>query len=176
VEERMNHMFLNEAEKGFLQALADEGVQYVLIGGHAVNFHGYKRPVEDLDIVIEASMENARRFLAVYDRLVPVPRPAELTIGKLLKSKTKIPVPHYGTEALTSIDAVPFRELYRESLVIESQGVEIRMISREHLLRSKKDTGRPKDQKDYDALNRLQRRSRPRIRRRRPLGARAGRD
>jgi hypothetical protein len=152
VEERMNSLFLNEAEKGFLQALADEGVRYVLIGGHAVNFHGYERPVEDLDLVIEASMENARRFLAVYDRLVPIPRPAELTIEKLLKPKTKIPVPYYRIEALTSIDAVPFRELYRDSIAIESQGVEIRMISREHLLLSKQNTGRLKDQEDYDAL------------------------
>jgi hypothetical protein len=108
--------------------------------------------VEDLDIVIEASMENAQRFLAVYDRLVPVPRPAGLTVEKLLKPKTKIPVPYYGIEALTSIDAVPFGELYRDSIVIESQGVEIRMISREHLLRSKKDTGRPKDQEDYKSM------------------------
>src|SRR6266508_3315074 len=152
VDERMNNLFLNEAEKGFLQALADEGVRYVLIGGHAVNFHGHERPVEDLDIVIEASMVNARKFLAVYDRLVPVPRPAELTIEKLLKPRTKIPVPYYGIEVLTSIDAVPFGELYRDSIVIESQGVEIRMISREHLLRSKKDTGRPKDQEDYKAM------------------------
>jgi hypothetical protein len=119
---RMSSLFLNEAEKGFLQALADEGVRYVLIGGHAVNFHGYERPVEDLDLVIEASMENARRFLAVYDRLVPIPRPAELTIEKLLKPKTKVPIPYYGIEALTSIDAVPFRELYRDSIAIESGG------------------------------------------------------
>jgi hypothetical protein len=78
VEEKMNSQFFNEAEKGFLQALTNEGVRYVVIGGNAVNFHGHGGPVEDLDIVIEASTENARRFLAVYDRLVPGLRPPEL--------------------------------------------------------------------------------------------------
>lgn len=152
VEERMNSLFLNEAEKGFLQTLADEGVRYVLIGSHAVNFHGYERPVEDLDLVIEASRENARRFLAVCDRLLPGPKSPELTIENLVKPKQKIRIRLYGIETLTSIDAVPFRELYRDRIITESQGVEVCVISREHLLRSKKDTGRPKDQEDYDAL------------------------
>ncbi len=37
------------------QFLARAGVPFVIIGGHAVNFHGYVRATEDADVIFEAS-------------------------------------------------------------------------------------------------------------------------
>jgi predicted nucleotidyltransferase len=36
----------------FLKSLNDHGVEYLLIGGHAVAFQGYVRPTQDMDVWI----------------------------------------------------------------------------------------------------------------------------
>lgn len=38
--------------RDFLKCLNDHGVEYLLIGGHAVAYHGYVRPTQDMDIWI----------------------------------------------------------------------------------------------------------------------------
>ncbi|HZL34112.1 MAG TPA: hypothetical protein VFC78_02305 [Tepidisphaeraceae bacterium] len=41
-----------------LQVLTRRGVPFVIIGGHAVNFHGYRRATEDVDVVWLRSPRN----------------------------------------------------------------------------------------------------------------------
>jgi hypothetical protein len=44
------------------QALNAEGVRYVLIGGFAVILHGFVRATKDIDLLIDASVENVQRI------------------------------------------------------------------------------------------------------------------
>jgi hypothetical protein len=44
------------------KALNAEGVQYVLIGGFAVILHGFVRATKDIDLLIDASVENVQRL------------------------------------------------------------------------------------------------------------------
>ena len=48
--------------KEFLKLLGSNGVEYLLIGGYAVNLHGYVRTTNDLDIWINVNPENAARM------------------------------------------------------------------------------------------------------------------
>jgi hypothetical protein len=48
--------------KEFLKSLQLNGVEYLLIGGYAVNLHGYVRTTNDLDIWINVHPENAARM------------------------------------------------------------------------------------------------------------------
>jgi hypothetical protein len=45
-----------------LQALDNQGVEYVLIGGAALGVHGIVRATEDLDVCVRASAENIERL------------------------------------------------------------------------------------------------------------------
>jgi predicted nucleotidyltransferase len=47
--------------RDFLKSLNDHGVEYLLVGGHAVAYHGYVRPTQDLDVWIGASQNNAQQ-------------------------------------------------------------------------------------------------------------------
>lgn len=49
-----------------VEALSKRGVTYAIIGGHAVNFHGYLRSTEDIDIVF---LRNAASEVALYESL-----------------------------------------------------------------------------------------------------------
>ena len=48
----------------FIAALNAHGVQYLIVGAHAVAFHARPRATKDLDILIESTAENARKVLA----------------------------------------------------------------------------------------------------------------
>ena len=48
----------------FLRLLSDHHVEYLLIGGYAVTYHGYPRTTDDMDIWIAMSEENAKKIIA----------------------------------------------------------------------------------------------------------------
>lgn len=47
--------------KEFLKLLNENEVEYLLIGGYAVNYYGYVRPTGDMDIWISVNRENAEK-------------------------------------------------------------------------------------------------------------------
>jgi hypothetical protein len=55
--------------KTLARYLADAGAEYALVGGYAVAAHGFNRFSEDIDILVEPSAENARRWIAALSRL-----------------------------------------------------------------------------------------------------------
>ena len=47
--------------RDFLRLLSSNGVRYLLVGGHAVGFHGYPRATADMDVWIAVDRDNAER-------------------------------------------------------------------------------------------------------------------
>jgi len=58
-----------------LKRFAEEGVKYVLVGGHAVRLNGFVRSTEDIDILLPSSLDNGRKVIRALDFL---PSSAEL--------------------------------------------------------------------------------------------------
>ncbi len=54
--------------KDFLRLLNEENVEYLLVGGYAVGFHGYPRATKDMDIWVAVNPENAARLVRVFHR------------------------------------------------------------------------------------------------------------
>lgn len=126
--------------------LSAHSVRY---GGHAVNVHGYNRLSQDLDIVVESSRCNAGKLLeALGDLGLAGPR---VTLDELSQPGKLVPLSYYGGQILTSV-AVPFDEMYRDRVVVVMNGLEINIVSREHLLRLKAGSTRAKDRRDYRQL------------------------
>lgn len=57
-----------------LRALTDSGVQFVLVGGFAVQLHGFVRTTIDLDLVLAMDDLNLTKFIEVAKRfdLAPI--------------------------------------------------------------------------------------------------------
>jgi hypothetical protein len=51
--------------KEFIELLNSHSVDYLVVGGHAVAFHGHPRYTGDIDFWIRATPENAERVLKV---------------------------------------------------------------------------------------------------------------
>ena len=50
----------------FLKLLRAHEVEYLLVGGYAVGFHGYPRTTNDLDVWVSPTPENARRLVSAF--------------------------------------------------------------------------------------------------------------
>ncbi|MBN1867099.1 hypothetical protein JW916_07375 [Candidatus Sumerlaeota bacterium] len=136
----------------FLKFLNEAGVEYLLIGGYAVVYHGYVRTTADMDIWVAASRENASRIVGVFHRFGM--RQDDLTPDLFLKrgNIVRMGVPPMRIEILNDIDGVGFGKCYKEREIAEIDGLPVSVISLRYLRANKRASGRHKDLDDLDHL------------------------
>ena len=139
----------------FLRLLLSHRVKFVLVGGHALAVHARPRFTEDLDVFVEASMENAHRLRGVLvdfgfgSIAPPVEQLAEL--GKVFMLGEK----PFRIDILTTISGVDFSEAWNGRVSLGLDIGDIPVISRANLIRNKMAAGRPKDLADLASLSEL---------------------
>jgi len=132
--------------------LNSSGVEYLLVGGYAVGYHGYPHPTADLDIWIAIYPDNARKVVAVLEGFgFAVP---ELSVNLFLKEDQiiRMGVPPLRLEIITSASGVDFGECYAERVMGILDGVEASIINLKHLRMNKLASGRHKDLNDLENL------------------------
>jgi hypothetical protein len=139
--------------KEFLKLLNSNNVEYLLIGGYAVNAHGYVRMTHDLDIWVRRSPENAHRVCQALHEFgfgLPDLIPSLFTTpGKIIR----MGVPPLRLEILTSVSALEFDTCYAECVTVAIEDdLQIPLISLARLRQNKAATGRSKDLADLDNL------------------------
>ena len=60
-------MKLHRDSREFIELLNSHGVDFIVVGGHAVAYHGYPRFTGDIDFFLRPTLDNARRVLAVLE-------------------------------------------------------------------------------------------------------------
>jgi len=138
--------------KEFLKLLNERRVEYLLIGGYAVGYHGYPRATADMDIWIAMQPQNAVKLVAALKEFgFDVP---ELTAKLFLKENQiiRMGVPPVRLEITTTISGVSFEECYAKKVVDTLDGVKVNLISLKHLKVNKKASGRHKDLNDLENL------------------------
>jgi hypothetical protein len=137
------------------------GVEYLVVGAHAVAAHGHVRATEDLDIWVRPDPSNAPRVLR---GLVTFGAPLQdLTIEDLSRPGLifQIGVPPLRIDVLTAIDGVTFDEAWAERVQASFANQSAAVISLRHLIANKKAAGRLQDLADVEQLERLQARRKP---------------
>ena len=148
----MENQTLPEEFKEFLKLLNEFRIEYLLIGGYAVGYHGYPRTTADMDIWVAISPANAAKLVDVFfsfgmhDSAIT----AELfqEPGKIIR----MGVPPMRIEVLTEIDGVDFKECYAARITAEIDNQPVNLISRRDLRINKKASGRYKDLDDIENL------------------------
>ena len=138
--------------KEFLRLLNAHQVEYLLIGGYAVGYHGYPRATADMDIWIALQPANAERIVAVLKEFgFDLP---ELSPELFLKEWQiiRLGVPPVRIELATTVSGVNFNECYAERIADMLDGVKVNLISLRHLKINKKASGRHQDLADLENL------------------------
>ena len=148
----MDTIELHPDFRDFLKLLNDRGVDYLLIGAYAVNFHGYIRSTDDIDIWISIHPDNARRLVgALKDFGFDMPK---LDAGLFLKpdKMVRMGYPPVRIEISTSISGVEYAECRTRAVDAVIEGIPMRVISLADLRANKRAAGRGKDLVDLEHL------------------------
>ena len=138
--------------KEFLKLLNAHNVEYLLIGGYAVGYHGYPRATADMDIWIAINPANAERIVAALKEFgFDLP---ELSSELFLKEWQiiRLGVPPVRIEIATTISGVNFSDCFAERVVDVLDGVKVNLISLNRLKANKKASGRHQDLADLENL------------------------
>lgn len=140
-----------------LAALEREGVRYAVVGAVAINLLGLARATEDLDFFIEPDRENIERLKVALRSVFTDPSIEDISADDLLGDYPAVQyIPPEGTfhlDILTRLgEAFHFRDL--EVIRVDLEGLPVSVVSPRTLHRMKKDTVRPKDWGDADAIKR----------------------
>lgn len=135
------------------------GVRYVVVGGFALALHGAVRATKDVDILIEATLENTRRALDALGRLTfGIAR--ELDPAEVVTKAMTIIGDDPRVDLLTLAWSVRYADAAPTIRTVKIDGVEIPYADLDTLIRSKQ-TGRLQDQADIETLEQLKRLTQP---------------
>lgn len=137
--------------RGVFASLQQHNVKYVVIGGIAAVLHGVPRATFDLDILIEATSENAQRLLAALEtaRFDTV---ALTSVEDLLAHEITIFRDWVQVDVQTSTPGIEFANAWRNRETLNYQGQEFYVVCKADLIASKRAAGRAKDLEDVRLL------------------------
>ena len=146
--------------RDFLIELHTAGAEFVVVGGHAVAFHGHPRATKDLDILVRATVRNASR---VYQALAAFGAPLEtFEVGEAdfatYEGVIQIGLPPRRIDILNRATGITFDEAIANSEEFDLDGRPIRVIGFDALIRNKSAAGRDQDLADINALRRIRNR------------------
>jgi hypothetical protein len=151
-----------------LRALDERGIEHIVVGGFAVNAHGFIRVTKDLDIVPNPASENLQRLAEMLRDLhasvldtgdfepeeIPADptRVADLEMGGNFCLLTDIG----RLDVMQWLSGIDFDDLYaaldRGAIESTVDGVLVRVCGLEDLRAMKRAAGRPEDLKDLERL------------------------
>lgn len=136
--------------KEFLKLLNSHEVEYLLIGGYAVNYYGYPRATVDMDFWVGIDPSNAAKVAAVLREFGFLQATSELFTerGKVVR----MGVPPLRIEVITSVSGLEFPAAFENRVVAEIDGVPVNLVSLPDLKTNKRACGRHRDLADLEQL------------------------
>lgn len=139
----------------FIFALNEEGVDYILVGGFSVILYGYSRTTGDLDVWVKKTAENYLKLSNAFQKFgMPV---FDMTKENFLNHPTwdvftfgRSPV---AIDIMTAVKGLDFDATFAKTKLFEEDGLFIRTIHKNDLIRAKKASSRPKDLDDLENIS-----------------------
>ncbi len=147
--------------RSLFETLARHGVQYLVIGGVAVQVHGHRRTTKDLDLVPSPEHSNFVRLAS-----------ALIELNARVAGQENTPIPATDAQRLSSAPVVPplltrhgeihllnepkgadtYDRMRARALVLDLDGVEVPIVGLDDLIRMKRASGRAEDREDIAVL------------------------
>ena len=144
-------------------------VRYVVCGGLAVNLHGIPRMTADVDIIIDLTVDNLKRFedctteinyqLGIPVKIVDLSD--EIKRKNLIESKNLITLSFFNYDKnFLALDVVihfpiPFDELWNQRIIRKEGNINVNVVSIEHLINLKEFSNRIQDRQDIYFLSKI---------------------
>jgi hypothetical protein len=136
----------------FVALLNSTGVEYIVVGGHAVAFHGHPRLTGDIDFFVRPTQENGARIVDVLKRFgfgQLSLRPEDFsTRGRVVQ----LGRPPNRIDLLTSISGVDFDDAWQTRVPGPLDEHVVNYLGFDALIQNKTASARDKDQLDVKRL------------------------
>jgi hypothetical protein len=135
----------------FLRLLQGNHVDFVLVGGYAVAFHGYIRSTQDLDILYRNTPGNRQ---GITQALLDFGFPKQVISDDLFQAGSilRMGLPPSRIEMLNEVSGVSVDEIWQHRVLGDFEGLKVHFISLDDLRKNKKAAGRAKDLLDLAEL------------------------
>ena len=149
-------MLPNQDFRDLFVELNAQGVEFLIVGAHALAAHGHVRATKDLDVWVKPERENAARVISAL-RAFGAPTQAVTEDDFAVPGITfQIGIEPVRIDILTAVDGLTFEPAWQNRVASEYGGEPVFVVSREDLIRNKRASARPQDWADIAALERLQ--------------------
>jgi Nucleotidyl transferase of unknown function (DUF2204) len=145
---------LDDTNTKFLELLAEferHSVKAMLIGAYAVAAYGHVRNTKDVDIWVEASVDNAAR---VFASLEDFGAEGKFSLEKLAREDNIVHLsgPGWAIDIMTGVRWPKFGACFERAMTTEVEGVQVKVVSLDDLIEMKRFAGRPQDLADVAML------------------------
>lgn len=148
-----------EPHQAAIKAMLHCQVEFILIGGYAVNYHGYNRPTGDLDLWLQPTEANKQKMLdfIAYMDFSDESRDYIQSLNFTEAEVFFMGTPPVRIDFLTRISGIEYEDAAKQAIIADVEGMKIPILHLSHLILSKISTGRPKDKIDIEELQRINR-------------------
>ncbi len=145
-------MELNQDFREFIELLNNNEVEYLVVGGYAVGFHGSPRFTGDIDFWLAISRENASKIMKVLTEFGF--SSLDITESDFLNEDLIIQLGYEPVriDLLTSVTGLNFTECFPRKVEANFSGLKVNFIHLNDLKLNKSKTGRNKDLGDLENL------------------------
>lgn len=149
---------LNEDFLDMLQALVEAGVEFVVVGAHAMALHGVPRATGDLDVLVRPSPDNAERVTEALRTFGAPTQEHGLTSAdfEIPGNVYQVGLPPRRIDLMTELSGLEFDEAWSSRVHVEIGEMKIPFLGLQALRRNKQATGREKDLLDLRLLEESQ--------------------
>ena len=131
----------------FIETLCKHKIEFVIVGGIAVNYHGYIRGTRDLDVLCIVS--DSTELDRVVSEFSGQPVVTDLSYSQVLQ----LGVPPFRIDIMRSISGLSAVDVYNAAeTVAELNSWPIKVISKKDLITNKRASGRHRDLDDIENL------------------------
>ncbi|GMQ28321.1 hypothetical protein [Algoriphagus confluentis] len=140
--------------RDFLNALNEQSVDYILVGGFSVIIHGYSRTTGDMDIWVRKTKENYWRITQAFLQFgMPL---FDMNEENFLYhpewnvfSYGRSPV---AIDIMTEVKGLEFDLAFEKSKIFNDEGLLVRTLHKNDLIEAKNSSKRSKDLDDLENL------------------------
>jgi hypothetical protein len=146
-------MRLSKDLREFLELLNSGGIEYVIVGAHSLAFHGRPRYTGDLDLLVQATPDNAAKLINLVNRFGFADSGLKETDFLQPEQVIQLGVAPNRIDLLTSITGVSSADAFATRISAELDEIPVFILAKEALIRNKRAVGRPQDLADLETLD-----------------------
>ncbi len=151
------NLFIDKHQE-LLKYLLEKHVDFIVIGGYSVIFHGYPRSTGDVDLWIKPDNDNREKIISALSKLDLYEEDLhqlsnidfnEHVVFSIWEDPEKV-------DFITRINLINYEEADQRKIIAKVDGIKIPFLHLDDLVRSKFNTGRLKDKADIEELQKIQ--------------------